>query len=485
MTDLSVSLPLKAKVAYGSGAAVYATKEAAYGMFVLLFYTQVLGLSGTLAGAAIALGLIWDAVSDPLVGVLSDRLRSRWGRRHPLMFGALLPAGIGFIGLFSPPDAVVASQWQLAAWLLFWSLWLRTFVTCFSIPHLALSADLSGDYVERNQVMAMRMAFLFMTSLMVPAVGLFVIFKGSGDLDGRLVAHNYVIYGLGSCLLVMIVGAYCAMGSYPYRSQRDAQAEGLHTVSIKSLVGDILQTAKNKNFRWVVGYEVMAMMSLSVVNGLNMIISTYFWEFTTTETSMLLAVPTFFAVIVVMSIITPLSKRFTKQQLIRFAVIVMIIDSVWLYPLLWSGFLPPVGDSIWYALNFVQSMIFMGCMMLRAINAATLVSDACNESELETGKAQEGAFFSAMNLANKMSTVFGPVYVGICLDLIGLQQGVLPENTSSSMDFGLIVALLAGSVPPLFAGLYFIGKVRTGREDQADVQRRLSAMRAEPIGSDY
>jgi GPH family glycoside/pentoside/hexuronide:cation symporter len=130
-------------------------------------------------------------------------------------------------------------------------------------------------------------------------------------------------------------------------------------------------------------------------------------------------------------------------------------------------------------------MIFMGCMMLRAINAATLVSDACNESELETGKAQEGAFFSAMNLANKMSTVFGPVYVGICLDLIGLQQGVLPENTSSSMDFGLIVALLAGSVPPLFAGLYFIGKVRTGREDQADVQRRLSAMRAEPIGSDY
>ena len=76
-------LTIRTRAAYGAGGAVYAVKEAAYTMFVLLFYTQVLGLNGSLTGAVIAISLVWDALSDPLTGVLSDRLRSRHGRRHP------------------------------------------------------------------------------------------------------------------------------------------------------------------------------------------------------------------------------------------------------------------------------------------------------------------------------------------------------------------------------------------------------------------
>ncbi|MDG0979422.1 MAG: MFS transporter, partial [Halieaceae bacterium] len=76
---------IKTKWMYGAGGAVYAAKEAAYTMFVLLFYTQVLGLSGTLTGIVISISLLFDAVSDPLVGAWSDRLRSNLGRRRPFM----------------------------------------------------------------------------------------------------------------------------------------------------------------------------------------------------------------------------------------------------------------------------------------------------------------------------------------------------------------------------------------------------------------
>ncbi len=78
-------LNTQTRIYYGLGGGVYAIKEAAYNTFILLFYVQVLGLSGLVTGAVIAISLLWDAVSDPLVGSWSDRLRSRHGRRHPFV----------------------------------------------------------------------------------------------------------------------------------------------------------------------------------------------------------------------------------------------------------------------------------------------------------------------------------------------------------------------------------------------------------------
>ena len=95
---------LRGRLVYGSGVVNYALKDAAFGVFVLFYYKQVLGLSGTLTGLAIALSVLWDAISDPLVGAWSDRLRSRWGRRHPLMVASVLPLALSFIGLFWPTD---------------------------------------------------------------------------------------------------------------------------------------------------------------------------------------------------------------------------------------------------------------------------------------------------------------------------------------------------------------------------------------------
>jgi GPH family glycoside/pentoside/hexuronide:cation symporter len=187
--------PLATRLAYGAGGAVYAVKEAAYTMFVLLFYTQVLGLNGTITGSVIALSLLWDAVSDPLVGVLSDRLKHRRGRRHPFLAASILPLGLGFIGLFAPPPAVAESTLLLAAWLLFWSLWVRTFVTTFSVPHLALSADITDSYLGRSRVLGARLAFLFLFSVLVPALALLLIFPATGAGDGRFRPDNYPLYG--------------------------------------------------------------------------------------------------------------------------------------------------------------------------------------------------------------------------------------------------------------------------------------------------
>ena len=112
----------RTRLSYGIGGGIYSIKEAAYAIFILFFYTQVLGLPGSVTGIIIAVSLLWDGISDPLVGSWSDRLHSRYGRRHPFMVYSTVPMAIGFVGLFSPPDMVIGSTVLLGAWLLFWSL---------------------------------------------------------------------------------------------------------------------------------------------------------------------------------------------------------------------------------------------------------------------------------------------------------------------------------------------------------------------------
>src|SRR5262245_57568906 len=91
------------KLVYGIGQAAEGLKNTAFGIFLLFYYNQALGLPGTLAGIALGASLLVDAFVDPLVGSISDNFRSKYGRRHPFMYAAILPMSIGFYLLFSPP----------------------------------------------------------------------------------------------------------------------------------------------------------------------------------------------------------------------------------------------------------------------------------------------------------------------------------------------------------------------------------------------
>ena len=147
-------LSVGSKLAYGFGQAAEGLKNGAFGVFLFFYYVQVLGLSGTFAGAAVGIALMFDALTDPLAGSMSDNWRSRLGRRHPFMYASALPLAITFFCLFSPPDL---SEFALFLWLLTFAilptLVLVKFVQGFGVVQALITfGSMVADIVDEHEL---------------------------------------------------------------------------------------------------------------------------------------------------------------------------------------------------------------------------------------------------------------------------------------------------------------------------------------------
>ena len=148
---------LSTKLFYGFGAVAFGVKQNGFAFFLLMYYNQVLGLPEKWVGLAIMVALLFDAISDPIVGSLSDRLHSRWGRRHPFMYLSFLPIGVSYFFLWNPPAGLTHEQ--LFVHLVVLAILVRLFITFFEIPNTSLISELTEDYDDRTSMMGIRYFF--------------------------------------------------------------------------------------------------------------------------------------------------------------------------------------------------------------------------------------------------------------------------------------------------------------------------------------
>ncbi|HEU4431420.1 MAG TPA: MFS transporter, partial [Myxococcota bacterium] len=167
-------LPARTLLAYAAPALGFGFMSQLVSTYFMKYATDVLGISAAVIGAVFLLSRVWDAVADPVVGFLSDRTRSRWGRRRPWMLAGAVPAALAFAVLWAPPRGLAPSA--LAIWTgLALALSLTT-QTAVRMPHEALGAELSRDYHERNRVFAAKRALFG-----VGALGVLVVLLRVGD----------------------------------------------------------------------------------------------------------------------------------------------------------------------------------------------------------------------------------------------------------------------------------------------------------------
>lgn len=176
-------LPFLSRLAYGFGSVAYGVKESAFAYFLVTFYGVVIGLDERLVGLSLLFILVFDALSDPVVGYISDNWRSKWGRRHPFMYAAALPVSVSFYFLWAPPDW---SDGALFAYLIALAALIRTFITFYETPSSSLLPELARGYDDRANLQAWRVYFGWTGGNAMSLIGFGVFFRASAEFENGL-----------------------------------------------------------------------------------------------------------------------------------------------------------------------------------------------------------------------------------------------------------------------------------------------------------
>lgn len=471
MSAFTGRVPMRTKLLYSAGAASEAIISFAFNAFNFFFYTNVMGMPGTLAGLAITIALIFDAITDPLVGSLSDRWRSRLGRRHPFMFMAPLPVMACLFLIYSPPD------WDstgLFVWLTVLTVTLRSTMTLFHVPHLALGAELSSDFTERTRVMSMNTLFGAFGGFGTAYIGYTYFFAATPEFEnGLLVGSNYPTFATSAALVggaVMLASALLTRDVIPNLPR---PPESLPKSTPREFLNDMLLAMSNRNYLVL----LLGFLLLSATTGtretVHLHANTYFWELVPAEIRYFTIVGLFGPVIGFLAA-APLHEWLDKKgTLIAFLVA---------YPVFAAGpvvlrllGLFPDNDSpllLPWLLAFYLGQMVSGLLLL--ITAASALADIADEQELYTGRRQEGIFYSARSFFGKASSGLGHLLAGIAIDVIEFPVGAAPGTVASDTVFklGLIEGPIA--VIPGILAIGFYLRLNLSRARHAEIQAELA-----------
>jgi GPH family glycoside/pentoside/hexuronide:cation symporter len=464
------------KWSYAIGNMPFAVKDAAFVNFVVFYYTQVHGLSGTLAGLAMFFALTWDAVSDPIVGSWSDNFRSRWGRRHPLLVAGGIPTALMFLALFTPPEQL--GNTGTFVWLLAVSILLRTFLTIYFVPYAAMGAELSTDYDERTVIAKARITMAWLAGMALPAIGFIVFFGPTDGVDGRLIADNYKNFGLLCAIVAGVAAVVCIVGT---RSviPRLPKARGQRKFSWRDPLKDLLLVFENRNFRISMGANLAFGLSAGVFTTLSLYLGTYFWEFSADQLAGAV-VPMATATLAAFLVLNRLGQRFDKPHLLAASCFLLALNSAWFLGGRRLGLLPENGHPMIYFLFLLNTGIGVFMIVGMQVLAASLSADILDEQELATDRRQEGVVFAAGAFVQKATTGAGALLAGIVIDLAGLKPGAVPGSVNASVLASLGWFTLCVTSGLALLAFIFNTRLRLGRKEHAEVRKQLAVRIATP-----
>lgn len=465
-------LTVKTKLFYGSGAAAEAAIGIAFNSFNFLFYNNVLGLSGTLAGLAVTIAVVFDAVSDPLIGSLSDRFRSKLGRRHPFLYAAPIPLGLCFFAIYSPPTGL-DGLW-LFAWFTVFTILLRIALTFYHVPHLALGAELSDDYRERSVVMA----YNSVLGMVGGASAFFLCWTWFGLAEGGTArAENYMPIGLvigGLATLIVWMSAFFTRDQIPHLKQISYDLPAFSATQIWLEVWGCL---KNRNYLFL----LLGLLCLAATNGvretLNAYVNLFYWELEPNQLRYFgLTTPIAF---IVAFIITPrLHAKFDKRETMIGAVGVYVIATTLPITLRILGYFPDNDHPIIFPLLAAFVAVYYGGVAILNITVMSALADIADDHEVKTGRRQEGIFYSARTFISKMTSGLGLLIGGIAIDIIGWPTGV-KQGEAVDPDVIFNLGLIDGPVAaiPSLLAIFFYGSYRINKSRHAEVQKILRERR--------
>lgn len=462
-------------------------KSFAWDAFVLFFYSQVVGLDGFRIGIALAIILVFDAIVDPYIGALSDRMdKAPLGRRHTLMAAGILPFVVGIAMVFRPPPDM--GQWLTFAWLLGFGLLARVGISFWTVPAYAMGGDLSREAGERNLIAVMRNMGNQLAVLVVPWIAFSVFFLATPAFPKpQLNPTPYPAFGVfvallgGALMLVGLVGTRGAMRRIEAADRPVASAEPFETLP-KLLRRLILAARQTPNVGRLLLVAMLVLFASSVINQLTLHIATYFWRLDPGSTQRLLIAGVCGSILAMFLAPTYVRRLGPKRAMVSGLVAYFVVQAAAiLLPL--AGLAPaPATAAIGL---FVFAFRFLGGLAygLYVVPFNALSYDVGDEHEANTGQPQQGLVASFMFIGLQMGSGLVALLAGSFLGLIDFPVGLPVDETPQEKVRALawfVVILIVGAGAAM---AWLAGRFDVSTEKQATIRAQLAARRGQLAGA--
>ena len=454
----SEKVPLISKLAFGAGDIGPAIATAIMSFFLLYFFTDVALLSPAVAGVILLISKLWDAVNDPVVGMLSDKVHTRWGRRRPwFLFGAI-PFGLTFFLLFLVPNVGAAGKFW---YYLIVSLMLDTAFTVVNVPYTALTPELSRDYDERTSLNSFRFAFSIGAGLIAAVLNPIIV--DAVVAGGGTVQTGYMISAAIWAVCATVPFFFAFWGTYERHTAAEEETmpflEGLKV------------TFGNRAFRYVTGIYLLSWMVAQMVSTIVIYYLTYWLRKPGLVAPVILAVQG--SALIWLFLWTRISKRVGKKGVYYRGMVFWILVSLGLF------FVQPAWPA-WV-------IIVLGLLAGVGVSTAYLIPwsmlpDVIELDELETGKRREGAYYGFFVLLQKLGLALGLFLVSQALGVAGYITP--PPGATSPIvqpDSALLaIRLMIGPIPALIlaAGIFLVYKFPITKAGHEETLHQLAARNA-------
>lgn len=416
MNRINSSLTFKEKLGYGLGDTASHFVWDMVGFWLMFFYTDVYGISAIAAGTIMLIARFWDMAIDPVIGIVSDRTNTKWGKFRPyILFGAL-PYAVLAVLTFTTPNFGEAGKiiYAGATYIL-----LMTAYASVNLPYSALGAVMTNDSYERAGLNTYRFIAGFAGQFIVTGLALTLAkFFGGGD-KAQGFQYTVVLFAVLSLIFFFITFKATKEKVHPPKSQ------------VNSLGADFKNLFTNR--AWII-LAIVGIVSFVMFAIQNAAVVYYFKYYIGNEENVqLFNVIGTVALIVALPFSKPLAKKFGNRNVFIASSIISGLFFIAIY-------LPNAHNTITiYILNIFAKMAYAPAVPL----LWTMIADSADYGEWKTGRRATGLYFSAAVFAQKAGWGIGAALVGVILSMFNYVANEVQTDTSIT-GIKLLVSVIPG-----------------------------------------
>jgi len=451
MTEIKETLSRRAKLMYGVGDAGINLADTMVGLLFAIFLTDVVGLRPGLAALVIFIGRTFDYVNDPIIGYLSDRTRSRWGRRRPFILFGMLPFAMAYMLLWWIPP--FTTQTGLAVYYGFAFVLYDTLATVLYMPYFALTPELTSDYDERTSLTTYRMVFSTIGAMVAFVVPLAII----GTMDAKS-AGRVMAVGAGVAFLSILPMLAVFLGTREkaeYQEQKQPSIKEAATAAIK-----------NQPFLYAAGIFLLGLTALDITQATLLYFLKYHMHLE--DNYDLVFGILFVAALVSFPLWNWVASRWDKK---RAVIVGMLFLSVSITVM---GFMRTEWGLT--VLLVFSALVGLGLGAVQVLTWA-MIPDTVEWDELQTGQRHEGMFYSLVQTLRKIGSSLSLPFVLLMLEWTGYVANAptQPRNTI------LGIQSLIGPIPAVFLllGIVLASRYPLDRKRFAELRTELAKRHAD------